>query len=288
MIFFLSLIIASQSNYEDSVVWSILSFGWLVFYFSQLPSKGRRGSIWQTADNAMAVGKKPLFEDGSGDNSVAVSVGNPLAAPLTPPSEKNAANVEVKMPASSASQQPFVVTYFKENWALLITNTLLLMSWISWIVAKNGGAAFAAFIAWILTGFTLLVRISPNDTSHGTRQYGKFGRICRSFMKGSLFFFTFTSALQAVALAAQGSLYPPPGKLFDVQIGLYNTTSVVHIWCEGPFNAGPTVWYEHGWTGSSLDFSRVMSRTSKWTRRYVLYPLSIDVHCLFLALLSNH
>jgi len=85
---------------------------------------------------------------------------------------------------------------------------------------------------------------------------------------------TILAALSNIVTVSNSSRYQPLGKLFDVGNfeyeyffqGLYRSR-YMHIWCEGSIiNNSPVVFFEHGWMGSSMDWSLVHGEMREYTR----------------------
>ncbi|GMH75993.1 hypothetical protein TL16_g06935 [Triparma laevis f. inornata] len=86
---------------------------------------------------------------------------------------------------------------------------------------------------------------------------------------------TVLACIATMTQVANSSRYPPMGKLFDIGDPeyIYPTQNMyrermMHIWCAGERThpEQPVVLFEHGWMGSSLDWSMVRRYTKDYTR----------------------
>eukprot|EP00520_Triparma_pacifica_P010167 CAMPEP_0118649694 /NCGR_PEP_ID=MMETSP0785-20121206/9838_1 /TAXON_ID=91992 /ORGANISM="Bolidomonas pacifica, Strain CCMP 1866" /LENGTH=435 /DNA_ID=CAMNT_0006541995 /DNA_START=430 /DNA_END=1734 /DNA_ORIENTATION=- len=94
------------------------------------------------------------------------------------------------------------------------------------------------------------------------------------FLAGVVLSTTILASLSNIVTVSNSSRYQPLGELFDVGDrnytyffqGLYRSR-YMHIWCEGSMVDGsPVILFEHGWMGSSMDWSLVRGPMASYTR----------------------
>ena len=83
---------------------------------------------------------------------------------------------------------------------------------------------------------------------------------------------TILSSLTVITQVSNASRYPAPGHLVNIGDPSYQWGTqqlyrerYMHLWCAGP-HTNPVVLFEHGWMGSSLDWSNVRAAAKETTR----------------------
>jgi len=83
---------------------------------------------------------------------------------------------------------------------------------------------------------------------------------------------TILSSLTVITQVSNASRYPAPGHLVNIGDPSYQWGTqqlyrerYMHLWCAGP-HTNPVVLFEHGWMGSSLDWSNVRAKAKETTR----------------------
>ena len=94
----------------------------------------------------------------------------------------------------------------------------------------------------------------------------------RRFQSVLLLVLTINTGLGAIVLSSNASNFSPAGRLFDIgntgyKEGIYRKRRM-HMICEGPIGGAdlPVVLFEHGWQGSSLDWSLPFYELKAYTR----------------------
>lgn len=125
----------------------------------------------------------------------------------------------------------------------LVTVPLTFLATITWIKVGAYGLSVITFFTFIEATTVFFLRLSYRDVPSGkVRNCSLINCTKKTFWRlflVLLIWFTWMFAVQSITLGLRDTIYPAPGKLFNINTGLFQSPQYVHIYCIG--EGSPTV-----------------------------------------------